>query len=299
MALRKTGQERQRGQLLPLLIPEQKLLIIAGPCSLETREVSWAVAAELKRVAETIPQIEVVFKGSFDKANRTSAQSPRGPGLAQGLAMLAELRDRFGLRVTSDLHERSQVPAVAEICDVLQVPAFLCRQTDLIQACGTTGRIVNVKKGQFLTPEDARFIAEKLTDAGAPAVWLTERGACFGYGDLVVDPRSYSIMRPFAQRIVHDATHCLQSRQGGAGRTGGERRFLRPLARAALAAGANAIFLEVHPEPEKAISDANTQLPLTDLMDVIRELANLWSYLWQASRGRSTENPETRPDPSK
>ncbi len=206
--------------------------------------------------------VAYVFKASFDKANRSSIKSYRGPGLEEGLRVLRLVREETGLPLLTDVHEPGQCERVAEVCDVLQIPAFLSRQTDLLLAAARTGRAVNVKKGQFLAPEDARLAVEKAAAVGNHRVFVTERGVSFGYHNLVVDMRSFAILHDLGIPVVFDVTHSLQLPSSGEGVTGGDRRFAEPLARAAVAAGADGLFLEVHPDPDRALSDAATQLPI-------------------------------------
>lgn len=236
----------------------EPLTFIAGPCVIESAEHVLRIATLLKRLAGDLG-IPLLFKASFDKANRTSLSSYRGPGLAEGLAALAAVRRTTGLPVLTDVHEPAQVAAAAEVVDVLQVPAFLCRQTDLLLACGHSGKPVNIKKGQFMAPHDMSSVVEKVRSTGNLAVTLTERGSSFGYNNLVVDLRSVAIMRRFAP-VVFDVTHSLQLPGGLGHATGGAREFHLQLARGAVAAGADAVFVEVHDDPPKALSDAATQL---------------------------------------
>ncbi len=236
----------------------EPLAFIAGPCVIESAEHVLRIATLLKRLAGELG-FPLLFKASFDKANRTSLASYRGPGLTEGLAALAEVRRATGLPVLTDVHEPAQAEAAAEVVDVLQVPAFLCRQTDLLLACGGTGKPVNVKKGQFMAPHDMGNVAEKVRSTGNRAVTLTERGSSFGYNNLVVDLRSLAIMRRFAP-VVFDVTHSLQLPGGLGHATGGAKEFHLHLARGAVAAGADAIFVEVHDDPPSALSDAATQL---------------------------------------
>lgn len=248
-----------------------KMLLIAGPCSLESRPLALEVAGEVARIAAKYAgSLEVVFKGSFDKANRTSISSPRGPGMAEGLEILAEAREKFGLPATTDVHEPSQCAAVAEVCDAIQIPAFLCRQTDLLVAAAKTGRAVNVKKGQFLSPYDMKYVVSKLRGAGATEIWQTERGSSFGYGNLVVDMRALAIMSENQTPVIIDATHSTQLPGRGDGVSGGERKYAPLIAKAAIAAGADGVFIETHPSPENAISDSATQLPLGELENLVK-----------------------------
>lgn len=247
-----------------------KMILIAGPCSLETRELSFKVASEVARIAQKYSDsLTVLFKGSFDKANRTSITSKRGPGIDEGLKILAEARKEFGLPVITDVHESAQCQAVGEVCDALQIPAFLCRQTDLLVAAAKTNKAVNVKKGQFLSPYDMKYVVSKLREAEASEIWQTERGSTFGYGNLVVDMRGMAIMKENATPVIIDATHSTQLPGAGAGVSGGDRKFVPLLARAAIAAGADGMFIETHPTPESALSDAATQLPLAALEKLV------------------------------
>jgi 2-dehydro-3-deoxyphosphooctonate aldolase (KDO 8-P synthase) len=245
------------------------LALIAGPCVLESPGMAAEVAAEVKRVAASLG-MPFVFKASYSKANRTARDSYRGPGAAQGLRELGAIRESVGVAVTSDVHESSEVPAAAAVLDLLQIPAFLCRQTPLVEAAAATGKPLHVKKGQFLGPESMRHVAEKARAAGAAGVILTERGTTFGYGDLVVDLRSIPLMQAFGCPVFFDATHSVQ-RPGGVV-TGGNREMIPSLARAAVAAGADGIFLETHPDPEKARSDRDSQWPLAGLEGLLRSL---------------------------
>jgi 2-dehydro-3-deoxyphosphooctonate aldolase (KDO 8-P synthase) len=249
------------------------LALIAGPCVLESAALSLEVAAFLADVSCRLA-LPVVFKGSFDKANRSAAASHRGPGVDEGLRILAAVKARFGLPVTTDIHEPAQAQRVAEIVDLLQIPAFLCRQTDLLTAAGETGRAVNVKKGQFMAPGDMKNAVDKVTATGNEAVLLTERGTTFGYNNLVVDFRGLSLMRAVCP-VVFDATHSVQRPAGGGTVSAGDREFVAPLARAAVAAGVDALFLEIHPNPDRALSDGPNSLPLTAVEPLLRTLLAL------------------------
>lgn len=259
-----------------MLFDASKLLLIAGPCSLENEGVCRAVAEALAEVRRAQPDLNIVFKGSFDKANRTSAAGPRGTGLETGLALLQMVRRDFGFPTLTDVHESSQVAAVAAVCDVLQIPAFLCRQTDLLLAAAATGRVVNVKKGQFLSPQEMEHVTGKLRGGGAAEIWQTERGTTFGYQNLVVDMRSFAIMRQNGFPTVFDATHAVQLPGAAGGRSGGQREFVPPLARAALAAGADGLFLETHPDPARAISDGPNMIPLAELPALLASCLAVW-----------------------
>ena len=240
------------------------LAVIAGPCVIESLELCREVAAEAKAVCASLG-LPYIFKASFDKANRTSSGSFRGDGLTRGLEVLAAIKAEFGVPVLTDVHETWQVKPVSEVVDVLQIPAFLSRQTDLLIAAGESGRVVNVKKGQFLAPWDMKNVVEKVSGTGNTRLLLTERGASFGYNTLVVDMRSLPIMRALGYPVVFDATHSVQQPGGLGTSSGGQREFIPTLLRAAVAAGVDALFLEVHPNPEQALSDAATMLPLSQL----------------------------------
>lgn len=247
--------------------------LIAGPCVIQTEELCLKIAETIKNIGNDF-NIPVVFKASYDKANRTSGDSYRGPGLEKGLEILANVKSKTGLPLLTDIHESFQAPIVAQVCDILQIPAFLCRQTDLTEAAAKTGKIVNIKKGQFLSPWATKHLAEKVRNIkGSGEVFLTERGASFGYGNLVVDMRSFPIMKEYCDGVIYDATHSLQLPSSGGAKTGGQREYIGTLARAAMATGAvDGLFLEVHPEPEKSPSDADNILPLSELKSLIKEL---------------------------
>ncbi|MFL5139438.1 MAG: 3-deoxy-8-phosphooctulonate synthase [Microvirga sp.] len=248
------------------------LALIAGPCAMESRAHALEMAAALKEIAERLG-IGLVYKSSFDKANRTSAGSARGIGLGEALPIFAEVKERYGLPVTTDVHEIEQCAAVAEVVDILQIPAFLCRQTDLLVAAARTGRVVNVKKGQFLAPWDMANVARKITDAGNPKVMVTERGASFGYNTLVSDMRALPIMaETTGAPVIFDATHSVQQPGGKGTSSGGERRFVPVLARAAVAVGVAGVFIETHEDPEKAPSDGPNMVPLREMESLLREL---------------------------
>ncbi|MFN7951595.1 MAG: 3-deoxy-8-phosphooctulonate synthase [bacterium] len=244
------------------------LALIAGPCVVETREFTVDLAGRLHEICKSFA-LPFVFKASYDKANRSSIQSLRGPGIADGLAILGEVRRAIGVPVTTDVHLPEEAREAGEIVDLLQIPAFLCRQTDLLVAAAATGRPVNVKKGQFVAPEDMRNVVGKLTASGAAGVALTERGTCFGYHMLVNDMRALPIMRGMGVPVVFDATHSVQLPGGLGHASGGQREFVEPLARAALAVGVDALFLEVHPKPEEAPSDGPNAVRLADLAGLL------------------------------
>lgn len=263
-----------------MLFDPKRLLLIAGPCSLESEAVSRPVAEMLARIRDKRPELNIIFKGSFDKANRTSGTSDRGTGMEEGLRILDLMRSDFGFPIITDVHESIQVPAVAKVVDVLQIPAFLCRQTDLLAAAAASGRVVNVKKGQFLSPMEMKHVVAKLTDGGAKEIWQTERGTTFGYQNLVVDMRSIAMMKAYGHPVVFDATHSVQLPGAGGGKTSGQREFVPTLARAALAAGADGLFIETHPNPDKAISDGPNQIPLSE----IEALVDSCLAIWRAAR---------------
>jgi len=250
------------------------LALIAGPCVIETIEIVTETAAFLKKLSVDL-NIPIIFKASYDKANRTSIRSFRGPGLTDGLDILAGIKREFDLPVISDIHTADQAQPAAEVLDILQIPAFLCRQTDLLMAAARTGKPVNVKKGQFLAPWDMANVVEKLAEAGNRQVLLTERGAMFGYNNLVVDFRSLTIMQDLGCPVVFDATHSIQLPGGAGTRSGGQREFAPVLSRAAVAAGADALFMEVHPNPDKARCDGPNSLPLDSLYGLVSELISI------------------------
>ena len=250
---------------------DKKPLFIAGPCVIESAELLDTVAATLADINRRLG-VEIIFKASFDKANRTSISSFRGPGLEKGLRMLADVRSKWGLRLLTDIHESCQAAPVGEVVDVIQIPAFLCRQTDLLVAAARTGRTVNIKKAQFLSGEDMRYPYEKAMNVGACVVWLTERGNMYGYNNLVVDFRNIPDMLGIASTVVMDCTHSVQRPGAAGGKTGGNREFVPAMARAARAFGANGFFFEVHPDPDHALSDGPNMLYLNDLENVIKSL---------------------------
>lgn len=246
------------------------MFLIAGPCAIEGEQMVLDTAAELQQVCRDL-DIPLYFKSSFDKANRTSSSSMRGVGMTEGLRILAKVKSEYGLPVLTDVHESCQCAAVAEVADVLQIPAFLSRQTDLLQAAAATGRIVNIKKGQFMAPWDMQGVINKMHEAGSDRLLLTERGSSFGYGNLVVDMTSLVEMRRLGKPVVFDATHSVQKPSSQAGITGGNREMVPYLMRAALAVGIDGLFLEVHPNPPAAISDAANQLFLKDIRPLLEE----------------------------
>jgi len=247
------------------------LTLIGGPCMAESMELCREVAVYLKELCREL-DIQYIFKASYDKANRSSATSVRGPGMKEGLAMLAEIKRSLGLPVITDIHETIEAEAAAGVADIIQIPAFLCRQTDLLVAAGRTGKPVNIKKGQFMAAEDMKGTIEKVRSTGNQQVMLTERGTSFGYHNLVVDMRSLAIMREMGVPVVFDATHSVQLPGGLGDSSGGQRQFIRPLARAAAAVGIDVLFAEVHPNPEKAMSDGPNSLCFKDIRTVLTEV---------------------------
>ena len=263
---------------MTLRFPADRLFLIAGPCVLERDELQLRVAEHLARLAEQVPG-GIIFKASFDKANRSNPGAARGPGLDEGLAALARVRDASGLPILTDVHLPEQCAPAAEVVDVLQIPAFLCRQTDLLVAAGATGKPVNVKKGQWMHPEGMAGAVAKVRGAGAAGeIAVTERGTFFGYGDLVVDMRSFTRMREScAAPVIFDGTHSVQRPgQGVGGASGGAREFIPPLTLAAVAAGADGLFIETHPDPDHAPSDGPNMLPLPALDDLVLRAVDLW-----------------------
>ncbi|OGV53105.1 MAG: 3-deoxy-8-phosphooctulonate synthase [Lentisphaerae bacterium GWF2_44_16] len=261
----------------------EEFTVIAGPCVAENREICFAVAEFMMKISEKLG-FQYVFKASFDKANRTSVKSFRGLGFEGGLEILAEIKDKCDLPVLTDVHDASQVNKTAEIADIIQIPAFLCRQTDLLIEAGKSGRIVNIKKGQFMAPEDMLGAVEKVRSAGNKRVMLTERGTSFGYHNLVVDMRGLVIMREMGVPVVFDATHSVQLPGGLGTASGGQRHFVRPLARAAAAVGIDALFLEVHPNPDKALSDGPNSLDFKDAEAAIKEVKEIYDLTRKSSK---------------
>jgi len=252
---------------------QNKPFFIVGPCVMENRELLFVVAEKLVAIREKL-DVTIIFKSSFDKANRTSIHAYRGPGIEKGMELLQEVKEKFGLPVTTDIHEPYQAKVAAEVVDVLQIPAFLCRQTDLLVAAAQTGKIVNVKKAQFLSGQDMFYPAQKVVEAGNNQVILTERGNSFGYNNLVVDFRNIDDMKAFGYPVCMDCTHSVQRPGGAGGKTGGDRKFVPSMARAAKAFGANGYFIETHPDPDHALSDGPNMLYLKDLEVLISELAD-------------------------
>jgi 2-dehydro-3-deoxyphosphooctonate aldolase (KDO 8-P synthase) len=249
-------------------------LIIAGPCVIEDAGLVLEIATELKHITSEL-KLPFIFKSSYDKANRSSGQSFRGPGLEAGLAMLARVRDELGVPLLSDVHTVEEATAAGRVLDVLQIPAFLCRQTDLLVAAARTGRAVNVKKGQFLAPWDMANVVQKIEEAGSRRLLLTERGASFGYNNLVTDFRALPIMRGLGYPVIFDATHSVQLPGGAGSSSSGQREFVAPLARAAVATGCEGLFMEVHPEPDKALSDGPNMVPLAEVRSLLEQVVRI------------------------
>lgn len=248
-----------------------KPVFIAGPCVIESQELIDEVAQRIVEINDALG-IEIIFKASFDKANRTSLRSFRGPGMDKGLQMLADVKSKYGLKLLTDIHEAYQAKPVGEVVDVLQIPAFLCRQTDLLVTAASTGKTINIKKAQFLSGVDMKYPVEKAMQSGAKEVWLTERGNTFGYNNLVVDFRNIPDMLDIVPRVIMDCTHSVQRPGGGNGCTAGDRRFVPAMALAAKAFGATGFFFEVHPNPDKGLSDGPNMLPLNELKPLIEKL---------------------------
>ena len=273
---------KQSFQVGPATFGDGRLAVIAGPCVIESEEHALMMARECQQRARDAG-LDFVFKSSFDKANRSSVKSFRGLGMKEGLEILAAIKKELGVPVLTDVHEIGQIEATSEVADVLQIPAFLCRQTDLIVAAAKSGRAVNIKKGQFLAPEDARNIVEKARSAGTDRVMLTERGVSFGYNNLVVDMRSFPIMSEFGVPVVFDVTHSLQLPGGLGHATGGLSQYIEPLARAGVACGVDAVFMEVHDAPERAPSDGPNMLPLERMGPLLESLKDIHALVSRRS----------------
>jgi len=256
-----------------------QLAFIAGPCLVEDYDTTVAIARRLAELASSL-QIPLMFKSSYDKANRTSVSSARGPGWREGLKIIAAVKEASGLPLLIDVHETMQVAEVAQVADILQIPAFLSRQTDLLVEAGRSGRPVNIKKGQFLAPADIQYAIAKVTSTGNQQVTVTERGTSFGYNNLVVDMRGLAIMRSFGYPVIFDATHSIQLPGGAGGASGGQRQFVSTLARAAVAAGVDGIFLEVHPQPDEAPCDGPNMVPLDELRPLLEKLLAIHQVAW-------------------
>lgn len=285
---------RASDQLWLQLNARRGLFLVAGPCVIESEALCLRVAATLARIGRRL-ELPVVFKASFDKANRSSGRSFRGPGLEAGLAVLAKVRARTGLPVLTDVHTEAQATAAAAVVDVLQIPAFLCRQTDLIESAVATGRIVNLKKGQFLAPEDMARVVEKAAAAGGRRLLVTERGTTFGYHDLVADMRSIPVLRRLGWPVVFDATHSVQQPGARGDTSGGQREFAPVLARCAIVAGADGVFVETHPDPDRALSDGPNMIPLAELEDCVADWQRLRAALESKPRRRVSRATVRRP----
>ena len=252
-----------------------RFILIAGPCVIESEELCMNEAKTIKAIAERL-DLDYYFKASFDKANRTSIYSYRGPGIEEGLKILKKVKDEVGVKTVTDIHEPWQAEKVAEVCDMLQIPAFLCRQTDLVEAAGKTGKLINVKKGQFLAPWDMKNVIGKLEETGNKNIMLCERGNSFGYNTLVVDMSGIYEMKKYGYPVVFDATHSVQKPGGKGNVTGGNREYVEPLAKAAIAAGADHLFFEVHPDPDKALSDGPNMIKLDEFEDLLKRVIKVY-----------------------
>jgi len=256
----------------------KRFIFIAGPCVIESPALTFSIARSLQKITGDF-DVDFYFKASFDKANRTSLSSYRGPGIADGLAVLARVKERLGVKVLSDVHSIEQIEQARTILDCIQIPAFLCRQTDLLVAAARSGKFVNVKKGQFVSPFDMKYAVDKIEKSGNRKIMLTERGSTFGYNNLVVDFRSFQIMREFGHPVIFDATHSVQLPSAGSGCSGGDRRFVVPLARAAVAFGCDGMFIEVHPQPEKALCDGPNSVPLSEVRALLKQVFSIKKVL--------------------
>lgn len=252
-----------------------KFVLIAGPCVIESEEITYNIAKSLKDIAQRL-NLDLYFKASFDKANRTSVSSFRGPGIDEGLRILKRIKDELGLKIVTDIHEPWQAQKVAEVADMLQIPAFLCRQTDLLVAAAKTGKLINVKKGQFLAPWDMKNVVNKLEESGNKNIMLCERGTSFGYNTLVVDMTGIYEMKKFGYPVVFDATHSVQKPGGKGTSTGGNRQYIETLSKAAVAAGADALFFEVHPNPDEALSDGPNMIKLDEFETLLTKLIKVY-----------------------
>jgi len=257
-----------------ITIGGEKIVLIAGPCAIENEDMALETAEKLANITSKL-NIPYIFKGSYDKANRLSINSGRGLGFPRGLGVLRKIRETFNIPVLTDVHETYQVEAVASVVDIIQIPAFLCRQTDLVLAAASTGKPINIKKGQFMAPEDMKYIAQKAEYKGNKNIMITERGTSFGYHDLVLDPRSIVILKSLGYPVILDITHSAQKPGGIAGASGGERKFVIPFGKVGVALGVDGIYMEVHPAPEKAISDKFIQVPLDEAENYIKAIFNI------------------------
>lgn len=274
------GMSKQRIKLRDFEIGGDKLTILAGPCAIESQEILNETAQGLKEITRDLG-INFVFKSSFDKANRSSLTSFRGPGMEKGLAMLQEVKEKFDLPIVTDIHEPAQAQRVAHVADIIQIPAFLCRQTDLLVSAGKTNKIINIKKGQFLAPEQMKSLIKKVEDSGNKNIMVTDRGTSFGYNNLVVDFRGIPIMKEFGYPVVFDATHSVQLPGANGTSSGGDRRFVPTLAKSAMASGADVLFFEIHPEPDKALCDGANMIALKDA----KELFDICNKIFKLVRG--------------
>lgn len=254
---------------------KNRLMVIAGPCVIESEENAMLIAEEMKRITDKL-DLEYYFKASFDKANRTSIDSYRGPGLEKGLEILKRIKEACNLKIATDIHESWQAERVSEVADIIQIPAFLCRQTDLLIAAAKTGKIINVKKAQFLAPWDMKNVVQKIEKTGNKNILLCERGTAFGYNTLVVDMTGINEMKKYGYPVVMDATHSVQKPGGDGTSTGGNRDYIEPLAKAAIAAGADALFFEVHPEPERALSDGPNMVRLHEIEGILKRVIKVY-----------------------
>ncbi|MBN2483701.1 MAG: 3-deoxy-8-phosphooctulonate synthase [Candidatus Omnitrophica bacterium] len=257
---------------------KEKFILIAGPCVIENRRHTLEIAKRLKDITAAYP-VQFVFKASFDKANRTALSSYRGPGLTKGLEILEEVRTKVGVSILSDVHETRQIDLVKDVLDVIQIPAFLSRQTDLLLAAAQTKKIINIKKSQMMAPGDLKYVTEKVASRGNKKIFLTERGTSFGYNNLVVDFRSLLVMKTFGYPVIFDATHSLQRPSGSSGMTGGDRQFIEQFAFAGVACGIDGLFLEVHPRPDRALSDSTTSCPLSKVDGILNTTFKLRKVL--------------------
>ena len=256
----------------------KKIMLIAGPCVIESEENVMLIAKTMKESAERL-NLDYYFKASFDKANRTSINSYRGPGIEEGLRILKKVKDTFGLKIATDIHEPWQAEKAAEVADIIQIPAFLCRQTDLLVAAAKTGKLINVKKAQFLAPWDMANVVKKIEDSGNKNIMLCERGTAFGYNTLVVDMTGIVEMKKFGYPVVMDATHSVQKPGGKGNATGGNREYVEPLAKAAIAAGADALFFEVHPDPDNALSDGPNMVKLDEFEEMLKRIIRVYDAI--------------------
>lgn len=256
----------------------KKIMLIAGPCVIESEENVMLIAKTMKEIAERL-NLDYYFKASFDKANRTSINSYRGPGIEEGLRILKKVKDTFGLKIATDIHEPWQAEKAAEVADIIQIPAFLCRQTDLLVAAAKTGKLINVKKAQFLAPWDMANVVKKIEDSGNKNIMLCERGTAFGYNTLVVDMTGIVEMKKFGYPVVMDATHSVQKPGGKGNATGGNREYVEPLAKAAIAAGADALFFEVHPDPDNALSDGSNMVKLDEFEEMLKRIIRVYDAI--------------------